>query len=216
MPYDPRRHHRRSTRLKGHDYAAPGAYFLTLCAHRREHLFGEVAAGGLRLNEYGRLVADEWMRTASVRPYVTLDAWVVMPNHIHGIVIINDMTVVGASRRLAPTTLDVDAGQHPPTPPDVDGDTPHGLQPGSIGAIMAQFKSLTTKHINAQRGTPGALVWQRGYYDHIVRTPRELDAIRRYIQHNPLKWDLDRDNAANRLNRPAPARLADYLDDLPD
>ncbi len=133
MPYDPQRHHRRSIRLPGYDYTQPGAYFITLVTHDRMPLFGEIVGGEMRLNEYGKIVRAEWFRTAIVRPYVVLypNEFVVMPNHVHGIIWIVNADNVGATRRVAPTTR------------------PHGPDSGSIGAIIGQFKSVTTKRINA-------------------------------------------------------------------
>jgi putative transposase len=103
MTYDPHKHHRRSIRLPGYDYTQPGAYFVTFVAHDRECLFGDVVDGVMRLNAFGEIVRDEWFRTAVVRPYVMLDPdeFVVMPNHVHGIIWI---TGGGATRWVAPTT----------------------------------------------------------------------------------------------------------------
>ncbi len=176
--YDPERHHRRSIRWKGYDYAQPGAYFVTICTHERAHLFGKVVKGEMRLNAWGRIVREEWFKTEAIRPYVELNdnEFVVMPNHIHGIIwIVDDVGDVGATRRIAPTM-------------------PRGPVPGSIGAIVGQFKSAVTRQINALRGTSGAPVWQRNYYEHVIRTERALNAIRRYITENPWRWHLDRYN----------------------
>ncbi|MBC7263399.1 MAG: transposase [Chloroflexi bacterium] len=175
--YDPQKHHRRSIRLKGYDYTQPGAYFITLVAHQHEMLFGEVVDGEMILSEYGRIVAEEWERTALVRPYVQLDEFVVMPNHIHGIVWIVD-DAVGATRRVAPTA----------------NGYPTGLVSKSLGAIVAQFKSIVTKRIAKTRGAPGTPVWQRNYWEHIIRNEAALDRIREYILTNPLRWVLDREN----------------------
>ncbi len=184
MRYDPQNHHRRSIRLKGYDYTQPGAYFITICTKDRAHLFGEVVNGEMRLNDAGRIVWEEWFKTATLRPYVQLneDEFVVMPNHIHGIIWIVDD--VGATRRVAPTRV-------APTM-----DAPHGPKSGSIGAIIGQFKSVTTKRINDLRGTPGVPVWQRNYYEHIIRNEEALERIRTYIQTNPLRWAFDRENLA--------------------
>ncbi len=186
MPYDPERHHRRSIRLKGYDYTQPGAYFITICTHDRACLFGEVVEGQMRLNDFGQVVKEEWFRSAEIRKEIRLfaDEFVVMPNHIHGIVWIVEHGVaamrvmggVGATRRVAPTP-------------------PRGPVSGSIGAIVGQFKSITTKRINALRGTPGAPVWQRNYYEHIIRNEDALHRIRQYIATNPLRWHFDRENA---------------------
>lgn len=180
MMYDPQKHHRRSIRLKGYDYTQPGAYFITICTQDRAHLFGEVVDREMRLNDAGRIVREEWFKTAQLRPYVRLDEneFVVMPNHVHGIIWIVDD--VGATRRVAPTT---DAA-------------PHGPKSGSIGAIIGQFKSAATKSINALRGIPGAPGWQRNYYEHIIRDEDALNRIRAYILTNPLRWALDRENPA--------------------
>ena len=86
--FDRHKHHRRSIRLAGHDYSWPGAYFVTLCTYGRDYLFGGVAGGGVRLNEYGRVARDEWLRSGAVRAGIILDAFVIMPNHLHGIIIL--------------------------------------------------------------------------------------------------------------------------------
>ena len=187
MPSDVDRHHRRSIRLKGYDYAQPGAYFVTVCTHQRAHTFGVVVDGEMRLNECGEIVRKEWFRSATIRREMELfpAEFVVMPNHIHGIVWIVD--------------TDDPGGHHHTVTPDHVG--AHGRaplpqrRPHSLGSFIAAFKSATTKRINALRRTPGAPVWQRNYYEHIIRTEQALDAIRRYIVNNPARWHLDRYNA---------------------
>ncbi|KPL89058.1 transposase [Ardenticatena maritima] len=183
-PYDPNRHHRRSIRLKGYDYTQPGAYFVTICTHERAHLFGRVVDGEMVLNAWGEIVRDEWFRTADIRANVELyaDEFVVMPNHVHGIIWIVETDLVGAQRRCAPTG------------PSPGGITPNNVAPGSLGAIVRAFKSAVTRRINIQRNTPGGRIWQRNYYEHIIRTQRALHAIRRYIADNPRRWHLDRHN----------------------
>ena len=180
------KHHRRSIRLRGYDYAGPGAYFVTICTYRHAHLFGQVVDGEMQPNAFGEIVREEWFHTAEVRANVLLYDYefVVMPNHIHGIIRIMDAPAdarsgdpAGAQRRCAPT----------------DDKRPH-VKPGSLGAIVRSFKSAVTKQINRLRGTPGARVWQRNYYEHIIRTDRALGAIRRYIAYNPIRWHLDRYN----------------------
>jgi len=176
-------HRRRSIRLPGYDYTQPGAYFITICTYNGQHLLGEVVDGAMCLNAYGQIVQEEWFRTADLRPYVRLEAdeFVVMPNHVHGILWTVDNDDVGAQRRCAPTE-------------PVGGTTSANVKPGSLGAIIRAFKSAVTKRINQMRGTPSAPVWQRNYWEHIIRDERALRAIRRYIINNPLRWHLDRYN----------------------
>ena len=185
MTFDPQKHHRRSIRLKGYDYTQPGAYFITVVTHDRECLFGEIVDGEMRLNEFGEIVRTEWFKTAVVRPYVMLypDEFVMMPNHTHGIIWIVD---VGATRRVAPPPI----APSPVAPPIIH---PRGPMAGSVGAIIGQFKSITAKRINTLRNIPGQPVWQRNYYEHIIRDERALNAIRRYILNNPANWTKDAD-----------------------
>jgi len=177
--HDPEKHHRRSVRLRGYDYAQPGAYFVTICTHERECLLGEIVDGEMVLNEYGHIVRACWEVIADHFPHVTLDTFVIMPNHVHGIIMID--SPVGA-RHASPLPSDV-------TPP-------RGPKGGSVGAIVGSFKSAVTRRINEMRGTPGMTIWQRNYYEHIIRDEDDLHDIRRYILENPLKWALDRENPA--------------------
>ncbi len=191
MKYDPDRHHRRSVRLKGYDYAQPGAYFVTICTQNRECLFGENVAGKMRLNALWEIVRGEWFRSAEIRAEIELhpDEFVVMPNHIHGIVWIishDDEYSVGAHGGAPQNGPNVGAHCHAPL----------RRPPRSLGSFIAGFKSAVTKRINQRRGTPGAPVWQRNYYEHIIRDERALNAIRRYIAENPMRWHLDRYNDA--------------------
>ncbi len=194
MPYNPERHHRRSIRYRGYDYTQPGAYFITICTHNREPLFGEVVDGEMHCNAYGDIVRAEWFKTAEIRPYVRLynDEFTVMPNHAHGnIWIVEDGRSAGrGDRPVAPTPPVTPTPPIAPTMPVV----PTGPPPHSLGAIMAGFKSATTKRINIKRQSPGAPVWQRNYYDRIIRNERALRAICQYIIDNPMRWHLDRYN----------------------
>jgi len=172
MNYDPPRHHRRSIRLPAYDYARAAAYFVTLVAHTRESLFGQVIDSEMRLSVLGLVVAEEWRRTRDIRGEIQLDAFVAMPNHIHAIVIIADQTV--------------NVGAH--------GRAPLRRPPRSLGSFIAGFKSAVTKRINEIRGTAGLPVWHRNYYEHVIRNEEELDRIRQYIAGNPTCWDHDREN----------------------
>jgi REP element-mobilizing transposase RayT len=214
---------RRSIRLRGYDYSRAGAYFITLCTQNRQCLFGEIVDGAMRLNPAGRLVADEWMKTAIIRHEIELDEWVMMPNHFHGILAIVD----GCCRGDPPVAPKIDRPMttpwrgdppvapkidrpmttpwrgDPPVAPKIDrpmttpwtGDppvAPTGPKPRSVGAVMAGFKSAVTKRVNEWRNTPGAKLWQRNYWEHVIRNESELNRIREYIRHNPAKWELDK------------------------
>ena len=171
MNHDAREHQRRSTRLRGYDYSQSGAYFVTVCVQNRQSVFGKVTNGRMMLSGAGRMVEEEWLKTPAVRPQVQLDEFVVMPNHFHGIIMIrHESGTVGATRRVAPT----------------------GPTAGSVGAMMAQFKSIATKRMRALGNS--SFAWQRNYYEHIVRDEDSLNRIREYILTNPLRWDLDREN----------------------
>jgi REP element-mobilizing transposase RayT len=184
MTSDPSEHRRRSIRLQGYDYSWDGAYFVTVCAQNRVCLFGDVVDGEMRLNDAGKIVRNEWLRTGDIRSNVELDVFVVMPNHFHAIVCLSNEPRRG-DRLVAPTIRDTVA-------PTMTG--PTGPTPGSIGAILAGFKSITTKRINEMRNTPSAPVWQRNYYEHIIRDGESLNKIREYIVNNPMQWAFDREN----------------------
>ncbi len=173
MSYDPHKHHRRSIRLKGYDYSSEGAYFVTICVKGGESVLGEVVGGEMVLNEYGRIVEACWQDLVNHYDHVVLDAFVIMPNHIHFIVILIDATVgagrVGAGLRPAPT-----------------GDKQHGLP-----EIVRAIKSFSARRINELRDATGSSFWQRNYYEHIIRNERALNAIREYIHNNPANWLQD-------------------------
>ena len=171
-----RKHHRKSIRLKDYDYSQPGAYFVTICTHDKNCLFGEVVDGQIVLNEFGRIVEQEWRQSEHIRSEIRLDAFQIMPNHFHAIVYILDRGVVGAT------------GRSPLHSVLADKKRPNGPRPKSLSSLMAGFQSAVTAKINMIRQTPGAKVWQRNYYDHIIRTENELYRIREYIVANPAKW----------------------------
>jgi putative transposase len=180
MIYNPEKHHRHSIRLRGYDYRQEGAYCVTICTHNRECLFGEIIDEKMALSAYGKIVVEEWLQTPLVRPYVDLDAFVIMPNHIHGIVIIADASV-GTQRRCVPTT-----------------EPPHNVLAGSLSAIVRSFKSVVTKRINLLRDMPSAIVWQGRFYDQIIRNERMLNALHEYIDLNPARWAEDQEHPSYR------------------
>ena len=212
MKYDPDKHQRRSMRLPSYNYAAPGAYFVTICAYGGACLFGEVVGRAMSLGDYGRVVATMWQRIPRHFPHVGLDEWVVMPNHVHGIIVIlgapgrGDAFLVisfGRGGRFiwrntflsGATTWECIAPTSGSSGAPTSG-LPGALTRGSLGAIVGNFKSVTARRINQMRKTPGAPVWQRNYYDRVIHDDEVLQEIRRYILENPRKWELDRENPA--------------------
>ena len=189
MNYNPQIHQRRSVRLPGFDYTHPVAYFVTVCAYRRECLFGKVAGGNVVLNHLGRLAHEEWAYTKIIRPEVQLDEFVIMPNHIHGII-----TMQRSSRSV---------GAHGRAPLLPSGNALLFRQARSLGSLIAGFKSAATKRINQSRHTPGQPVWQRNYYEHVIRGETDLNRIRQYIRDNPAKSTEDIYNPA-RISRGEP------------
>jgi REP element-mobilizing transposase RayT len=177
MPQQSDPHHRRSIRLRDFDYATNGAYYVTICTQDKACRFGAVVAGEMQLNALGIIVQDEWLRTATVRPQVALDAFVVMPNHLHGIIMIDQP--VGAHCIRPPTSLEPSARSAPLRRPA-----------NSLGSIIAGFKSTVTRQINSLTSATPPL-WQRNYYEHVIRNAADLDAIRDYIATNPARWDND-------------------------
>jgi putative transposase len=187
--FDPQKHHRRSIRLKGYDYSESGAYFVTVLTWQRECLFGEITGGEMRLNEFGQIVRAEWLKTARIRPHVEIheDEFVVMPNHLHGIIWIVDDRMVGATWQVAPT-------QVAPTSVAPTRNKSKTLIPNSLGAIIGQFKTASAKRINALRQRRGIPVWQRNYYERIIRNDHELNNVWDYMDANPTNWDSDEEN----------------------
>src|SRR5688572_18136957 len=161
MAYDPAIHDRRSIRLTGFDYSRRGAYFVTLCTSDRQCLFGEVTNGSMHLNDWGRLVETCWGEIPKHYPHVVGDAFVIMPNHVHGILMFEDER----------------AGHAPPLHP--------------LGTVLGSFKAAVTRAINRVTGVPRASVWQRNYFEHVVRDDESMGNIREYIRTNPERWDRD-------------------------
>jgi putative transposase len=205
-PFDPKRYHRRSIRFPGYDYRQAGAYFVTICTYQRALLFDDPTL---------RRVAEAlWQRIPRHFPHVQLDAWVVMPNHVHGVLVITrDVRRGEASQEALPPaepTADVGtglseewvAGDASPLP-----QRPAGPPPGSLGAIVGNFKSVTARRINRLRRAPGMPVWQRNYYEHIVRDEPALNAVRQYIVDNPARWAWDTYNPIAAGSDPDAAEL---------
>ena len=192
--YDPNKHQRRSLRLKGYDYTKAGAYFITLMTYQRECLFGEVLNGEVELSDWGYLALNEWRRLSQRFEMVSVDEIIVMPNHVHGILLIREEShAVGAGQEQSPQS-----SSNPLAPPLLyPPPRPFATEnPRSVGAIGGAYKSTTARLINGLRRTKGAPVWQRNYYEHIIRDEDDLMRIREYILDNPLQWEFDPENTA--------------------
>lgn len=180
MVYLPNEHHRRSIRLPEYDYAQPGYYFFTICTKNREHLFGKIVNEKMQLSRVGYIVQRMWRSTPLIRPYVSLDAFIVMSNHMHCIIRIMYKNTLENHRR--------DVLQHIPT---------QTLRTPSqtLGAIIRGFKEATTKRINIMtNNVKNGSIWQLNYYEHIVRNEHVLNRIRNYIANNPINWERDIEN----------------------
>ncbi|WP_310426104.1 transposase [Chamaesiphon sp. VAR_48_metabat_135_sub] len=165
MNYNPELHHRRSIRLKGYDYSTAGAYFITICTHEREQLFGDIVDLTMVLNELGNITQLHWQKLARYHPNLIVDRSVVMPNHLHGIILLNLSILHGK------------------------GYTKEDSK--SISEIIGSFKTFSARTINKIRRLKGVPVWQRNYYERIIRTETELDCVRQYIIDNPINWQTD-------------------------
>jgi putative transposase len=180
-PRNPKAHRRKSIRLKHYDYSQAGAYFITVCTHDRQCLFGEIQNGNMRLNQFGQMVADCWLDLPHHYPHIELHDYVVMPNHFHGIVVIVD--TVRAGLKPARTEPAVVGAGFKPAPTKPTPTRRHGLP-----EIVRALKTFSARRINEYRNTPGISVWQRNYYEHIIRNEAAYLKIADYIQTNPQRW----------------------------
>ena len=199
VKYNSKIRHRHSIRLKGYDYSQPGAYFGTVCTYNRECLFGDVTDGKMVLNEFGIIVEHQWKQIPRFFPNAAVDEFTVMPNHIHGIVMIHENVVIVGAKHPGPcignTYMNVSEDASPLRI------LPHGTMAGSFPAMMQNFLSVTARKINHIRKRPGDKLWQRNYFERIIRNEKELNRIREYIRFNPVKWAEDRENPLRRGGR---------------
>lgn len=178
--FDPQKHHRRSIRLKGYDYASEGAYYVTILVQGRRCLFGEIVDSEMHINQYGEIVQKWWDDIPVHFPNVRLGAFVIMPNHVHGIIFITN------ERRGEVHSLRNDQNQC--ITENQDRGAPPLRRP-TLGQIIAYFKYQATKEINAiERAGVITKLWQRDYYEHIIRNERELQQKTDYILDNPSRW----------------------------
>jgi REP element-mobilizing transposase RayT len=164
------KHRRKAIRLRGYDYSQSGEYFVTICTKDRERVFGKIEEGRMRLNGFGEIVVSCWMDLPNHYPCVHTDVFMVMPNHVHGIIVITEPDPVGEGSEPSPTR------RYP------------------LSEIVRSFKTFSARRINECRGTPGLSIWQRNYYEHIIRDERSLERIRQYIARNPERWQEDENN----------------------
>lgn len=179
MKYGIEQRNRRSIRLAGYDYTQSGAYFVTVCTQNRSCLFGSIVDGEMQLNDAGRIVQGIWGELPGRFPQIGIDSFIVMPNHMHGIIL------VGA-QFIAPSY----------SPPDTAANPAMGVisRAATVGEIIRAYKAISTREI--RRTAKAEFRWQRNYYEHIVRSEESLNRIREYIVNNPIQWDVDRENPA--------------------
>ena len=198
----------RPGRLREYDYAQDGAYSVTVCTDWRTHLFGRVTDGRMELNAVGRIVEKVWHELPEHYPHVELDAFVVMPDHVHGIVVfVGGDSEAGSDS--GPTLGSVTVGSRPeeaglkPAPTQNEARTqdeaPTKVRRHGLSEVVRGFKTYSGRRVNGLRGTPGVAVWQRGYYEHVVRNEEDMNRIRQYFQENPLRWSLKRENQEGRV-----------------
>lgn len=183
MAYNPKKHHRRSIRLPEYDYTQPGAYYITICTYKRQCWFGDVDNGKMQRNYLGYIAHSFWQALPRRFFHIELDVFVVMPNHLHGILIITD-----EGYRALP--------QNRPRKEQFGKPVP-----GSIPTVVRSFKSAVTKRINLMRRNKIPPIWQDNYYESIVRVETGLDGIREYILNNPCQWEIDKENPKYHSNQ---------------
>ena len=153
MSYNPEIHHRQSIRLQGYDYTNEGIYFVTICCYQRQHLFGEIDNGEMKINLIGQIVSALWQKIPQHFPNVELDGFILMPDHLHGIIVISE-----------------------------------SKEKSSLANIIQNFKSISSRKINRINNSYGISIWQRNYYERIIRTDQELKNLCEYIENNPANW----------------------------
>jgi putative transposase len=167
---------RKSIRIKEYDYSSPNDYFITICSFNGECIFGEAVDGEMILNDNGKIVEKEILNTIRIRKNIFIEIYQIMPNHLHLII-----TILCDDCRGDPVDRPIKRATDPVAPT---------LRSNTIGAIIGQIKSVSSKHA-------GANLWQRNYYEHIIRNEKSYDEIYTYILSNPQTWDRDSNNPKN-------------------
>ena len=185
MVYPAYKYHRKSIRLRNYDYSQNGNYFITICTYNREPLFGNIANGKMILTEYGEIVQKEWKKSEHIRKEIVLDEFIIMPNHFHAIVVIeSSANTVGIRPFNDSSSADI-----------LSSRLNMGAQ--SLASVIVGFKASVTRKIHKLRQIPDEKVWQRNYYEHIVRNEDELHRIQEYIRMNVAQWHEDQYNPIN-------------------
>jgi REP element-mobilizing transposase RayT len=169
--------------LKGYDYSQAGMYFVTICVKKHICLFGKITNGKMMLNEYGQIAYNEWAKTSEIRPNVQLDAFIIMPNHIHGIIVITEND--GGGRGV----LHTPHASHLPNIIGCECNSPLRSPSNTIGAMVRGYKSAVTKQLN-QLGFIDS-IWQRSYWEHVIRNQQSHQRIANYVFNNPANWEND-------------------------
>ena len=192
MAFNPDIHHRQSIRIANLNYSQPGAYFITVCTHQRKNLFGEIIDGNMFLNAVGLIAHDCWREIPEHFPMVAVDEFIVMPNHMHGIIVIPERSRGTACRAQEKCRAqDKDAESQGTACRAPTGEQFGKPIAGSIATIIRSFKSASTKSINILRNSPGTPSWQRNYWERIIRNEREMQMVCQYIGNNPAQWQHD-------------------------
>ena len=202
MKFTPEKHHRQSIRLQGYDYSQLGFYFVTLCTYQRQCWFGDIRDEKMHLNQIGKLVRYEWLKSSLIRQEIELDEWVIMPNHLHGIVIITEnykdtqKQNFHEMKRLKGELQQIKGEQ-------IKGERRSPLQgiakqkPRSLTSLIGGFKASVTRQINQLCNHQNPPIWQRNYYESIIRDEQHLNYVRQYIHNNPQAWTNDPENPKN-------------------
>lgn len=204
MSGSPRRN-RKSPRKVGYDYSQSGLYFVTICTYKGELIFGDVIDGNIQLTEVGQIAFACWTTVPQHFENVTIDCFVVMPNHVHAIVVLHGQDVDNTKNdEKDKNTPHKSVGRalslQDHTTPNRRGVMkngrfyPAGVESGSLGAIVGSYKSAVTKIANSALDDPPSFLWQKGYHDHIIQDDKSFYTIRNYVLTNPARWDDDKFN----------------------